>query len=156
MFLSTETQVPFDAPIFARPLVSFSQFLGLLLSVFWQTDILTSVQMISMLWHGRNGNWPYKEIHAENGSFWTWMDKVLLPNMLRLTEGVLVLLTSFVIIVKSDDVMDLFKEFTGRKMHWNISNILKSLQCFVIKVFLTDILFSIYLLSIFFLQKRSS
>ncbi len=143
MLLSKQTKIPFDVPAIVPIFISFSQFWALLLAMFWQTDILTSIRMLEMLWYGKNGNWPYEKIHAKNGKFLTWLDKVLLPNMLRFIEGVLVLLTSFVIIVKSDDVIDLFKDFTGRKLRWNASNVLKSLQCFVIKIFLTDVLFSL-------------
>ncbi len=143
MLLVKKTEIPFDAPFLVRPLVSVAQFMALVLSILWQTDILTSVQMLGMLWYGRNGSWPYEEIHAKDGNFLIWMDKVLLPNVLRFIEGVLVLSTSFIIIVKSDDVIDLFKDFTGRKVRWNASNVLKSSRCFVIKIFLTDVVFSL-------------
>lgn len=118
-----ESGVPLDSPIKVSIFVSIAQFFGLLLTIFWQSDILTSVRMLNMLWYDRNGNWPYEAIHAKNGNFWTWADKVLLPNMLRLVEGLLVLATSFAIIVKSDDIIDLFKDFTALILISEIDNI---------------------------------
>ncbi len=119
-FVRKETLVPLDAPSkIVNLMVVFSQFAALLLAIFRQTDILTSVRMLTMLWYGRDESWPYDKIYAKNGKFWTWVDKVLLPNMLRLLSGLLVLGTSFVIIVKCDNALDLFKDFTGRKVRWN-------------------------------------
>ncbi len=160
MLLSNKTSILFDVPTLVPIFILFSQFWAILLSVLWQADILTSLRMLGMLWYERNENWPYVEIHAKNGKFLTWVDKVLLPNMLRLIEGVLVLLTSFVIIVKTDDVIDLFKDFTGRKMRCNASNVLKSSQCFIVKIFLTDVVFSLdlylSLLSKFISERKPS
>mmetsp|Transcript_5342 Transcript_5342/g.7944 ORF Transcript_5342/g.7944 Transcript_5342/m.7944 type:complete len:812 (+) Transcript_5342:55-2490(+) len=120
-FLS-KPDVPFGVPTVVSFFVSFSQFWALLLAIFWQTDILTSVRMLDMLWY-RNGNWPYEEIYANDGKFCTWLDKVMIPNLLRATGGLFVLGTSFVIIVKSEDAIDLFKDFTALILISEIDNI---------------------------------
>jgi len=43
----------------------------------------------------------------------TFFLNILLPNMFSLTQSLLVLLVSFVIIVQSDNIIDLLKEFTS-------------------------------------------
>jgi len=121
-----ETNVPLDAPTERNQFVTFAQFYGLILVLFWQSDIHASVRMLGMLWYN-GGNWPYEKIMAKDGSFGTWLKRVLFPNILRLIGGILVLTTSFVIIVQSDGVIDLFKDFTALILISEIDNIAFSL-----------------------------
>ena len=46
----------------------------------------------------------------KNRKFWTWFDNLMLPNLLQLTRGLLAQGTSFAIIVKREDTVDLFKD----------------------------------------------
>jgi hypothetical protein len=112
--------------------VWFAQFLGVFLSIFWQSDIITSLKMLDMLWYKGNEGWPYQKIHAKDGKLRTWFEMVLFPNVLRFAAGIFVLATSFVIIMKSETVLDLFKDFTALILISNIDNMAFSLadQCY--------------------------
>ena len=80
--------------------------------------------MFGMLWYtrGNQRSWPYQEIKAKDGTLLTWIDKVFLPNSLRFIAGSLTLLNSFIIILQSDNVLDLFKDFTALFLISDIDN----------------------------------
>ena len=120
---------PFHGAPFVSYEVSFSQFFGILLSIVWQTDIRASIEMFGMLRYsdGNERIWPYEKIYAKNGTFLTWFDKVFFPNMLRFMAGLLVLLTSFEIILQSENVIELFKDFTALILISEIDNLAFSL-----------------------------
>lgn len=122
------TGVPLDVPYEVPWFVTVAQGIGLFLCTFWQSDILTSIHMLDMFWWRKNEKeWPYEEIHAKDSTSWTWREKVLFPNTLRFIGGLLVLATSFVIIVKSDNIIDLFKDFTALILISQIDNMAFSL-----------------------------
>ena len=119
--------LPFNGSPFKSFSVTTAQFVSILLSIFWQTDIQTSIQMFGMLRYRKNEGWPHQEIDAKDGTPWTWLDKIFLPNSLRFVAGLLALTNSFFIILQSDNVIDLFKDFTALILISEIDNLAFSL-----------------------------
>ena len=107
--------------------VTSAQFYTILLSIFWQTDIQTSIQMFGILWYTGNQEWPHQEIDVKDGTYWTWLIKVFFPNIQHFIAGLLALTNSFVIILQSSNVIDLFKDFTALILISEIDNLVFSL-----------------------------
>ncbi len=43
-----------------------------------------------------------------------WVLHILFPNFIKFTEGILVVVVTFVIVIQSDNIIDLFKDFAGK------------------------------------------
>lgn len=113
---SLSLMIAIDQDVFSKDKFSFlpiqvdwevhvGQFLTLMLCLMSQEDVLTSIQTIFLLW---TSDWL-----SPIGTKCWWPMRVFLPNFLKLVQGVFVLMTSFVIIAGSDNIIDLIKDFTA-------------------------------------------
>ncbi len=72
------------------------------------------VKELSSLWFNYEGEWlKVTGPLGERRTFVTWLIRILMPNLLQIFVGSLALVISFVIIIQSDDVINLFSEFAG-------------------------------------------
>jgi hypothetical protein len=95
--LSNRMNVPVDVPL----TVTMSQYIACFVSVFTADDFITGI-----LYAGKH---ILKDEDSILTSHWKWE----VSNLMRTTEGALVIFVSFIFIVQSDTAIDLFLNFAG-------------------------------------------
>lgn len=99
----------FNVPFAVDRIVTVAQFLSIFFCVCIQSDVLESIQILSMLW--KDSNWKQVIPVQNRDNFGSWILHIFLPNFCKFLQGMLVLFISFVVIVQSDHIIDLFKDF---------------------------------------------
>mmetsp|Transcript_847 Transcript_847/g.1267 ORF Transcript_847/g.1267 Transcript_847/m.1267 type:complete len:538 (-) Transcript_847:168-1781(-) len=117
--------VPFNVP-FRVPLeVTLAQGIALILVLATQSDILTSIHaIITLQKNANNVQWDKLIGEEDNRSFCLWIIRILLPNLAKFIQGAIILFLSFVIIVQSENIIDLLKDFTSLLVVSQADNIL--------------------------------
>ena len=102
----------FNVPFNVDPVVRVGQFMGILFCSATQNDIMTSVHSLVLF---RRGSRWYKALRdgvdtddAPPGTM-EWLKYIAIPNLMKFIEGLLMVFVSFVIIVQSDNIIDLLK-----------------------------------------------
>jgi len=109
--------------------VRIAQFLTIILCLSTQSDILTSIRSFLLL--GKGSNWC--EIISEEqmqSSPSLWIVRIGIPNAFKLSQGLVVTVASFMIIVQSEETIDLLKNFTSLMIVSEFDNILFKLASF--------------------------
>ena len=89
------------------------QFITLILAVMTQTDILVSFRIILFLSYGKD-TWQELIGHGKHEkTFSIWLGRILLPNLLKSFQAFIVLVTTFFVILQSESVVELLKDFTA-------------------------------------------
>ena len=104
-FGDTSMNIPFRVTLVVR----VGQFITLILAVMTQTDVLVSFRIVLLLWYSKN-EWVSL---VEQNKLEVWLGRILLPNLMKSFQGLLVLLTMFLVIVQSDNIVELLKDFTA-------------------------------------------
>ena len=52
-----------------------------------------------------------------------WVVHILLPNFIKFLEGILCVVVTFVIIIQSDNIIDLFKDFAAMQVIAELDNV---------------------------------
>jgi hypothetical protein len=124
----------FDVPFKVSTEVRVGQFFTIILSSFTQRDVLTAIKYLIMF-RTDGADWRIllvddnESIVSTNSSGelppmrGMWFRRAVLPNLLKMVQGLLVLFTSLVVIVQSDDLVDLLKDFTALFFVSEIDNI---------------------------------
>ncbi len=112
----------FDVPFQVPTYVSVGQFLSIILCLATQNDILVSIRSFISL--GDTSNWDVAIGEDGNRSSSLWFVRIALPNTMKLCQGVLVTLVSFVIIVQASHIIDLLKDFTALMVISEVDNIM--------------------------------
>lgn len=91
--------------------VTFGQFLGIVICVGVQSDVLSSIQLLIAMRPRDESDWHEIIGVGEDGrNIRTWFIRVFVPNILKFTSGILVLSVNFVTIVQSENIVDLMKD----------------------------------------------
>lgn len=101
-------------PVHAEVSVRVVQLLAIIVAVYIQEDVLNAIRIPVIL--RLNGPNPWEEtfrISQNDKTCMVWMMRVLFPNFLKFSQGMVVLLASWIVIVQSNDVVDLLKDFTA-------------------------------------------
>lgn len=61
---------------------------------------------------GGHAKWN-KVIGEQNDGFSLWFYRIFLPNIFKMLQGIVILITSFIIIIQSSNIVDLLKESTA-------------------------------------------
>lgn len=97
-----------------KVVVSCGQLLTIAFAILMQSDVITSVHTLFALKYENMDCWTDAiGIKDERTGISTWIGRVLLPNILKLTQGLSVLITTFIVIVQSVYVIDLLKDYTA-------------------------------------------
>jgi hypothetical protein len=112
----------FNVPFKVDNVVRVGQFLSLILCLATQSDILSSIQTIVAL--GKGSEWDIVIGEEGNKRVVLYLCRVFTPNLMKLMQGILVMFVSFVIIVQSDNIIDLLKDFTALMVLSETDNIL--------------------------------
>ncbi len=128
-FQSSIDSAIFNVPFSVSPEVTVGQFFTIILSLLTQQDVLTAIKyLIIFRNYTPNGSWNQLLINETEEEFkdknkWVWFRRAILPNVLKLLQGLLVLLASFILIIQSRDLIDLLKDFTALFFVSEIDNI---------------------------------
>ena len=106
----------FNVPLSVTSFVAFGQLFTIILALMTQTDILMAVKTLHYLRHKDDNFWE-EMIAIDDGkinrTLITWFIRVFIPLFMKLTEGCLILFITWVLIVQSDNIVDLLKDFTA-------------------------------------------
>ena len=115
---------PFDVPYRVSIVVHAGQVLAILLSLATQTDLVIAIITFIMLWKRRRLYWTRVVEVAENSDISIWTLRVAFPLTCKFVEGILVLLTTFVIVIQSDSIIELFKDFAAMQLISELDNMM--------------------------------
>ena len=135
-FQLSKGSTPFDAPIRVTIKVRIGQFFAVILSLLSQQDIFTAIDSLIAFRSSspeNNDTGFYRLLvddndedasQRENGKECaTWFLRAILPNFLKLTQGISVLFVSLIVIIQSDDLIGLLRDFTALYFLSEIDNI---------------------------------
>eukprot|EP00553_Chaetoceros_curvisetus_P014537 CAMPEP_0204644210 /NCGR_PEP_ID=MMETSP0718-20130828/1305_1 /ASSEMBLY_ACC=CAM_ASM_000674 /TAXON_ID=230516 /ORGANISM="Chaetoceros curvisetus" /LENGTH=403 /DNA_ID=CAMNT_0051665701 /DNA_START=1 /DNA_END=1212 /DNA_ORIENTATION=+ len=115
---TTEACLPFNIPLRVGTGVIYARYAAVILVLATQTDVLSSIQTMLLLKSTSSEGWD--KIIGEEGSGDNrsisgrlWIVRILIPNMLKLIQAIVILFTSFIIIIQSETIVDLLKDFTA-------------------------------------------
>ena len=131
--IAKEARTPLGAPYNVNTSVRVGQLLAVVLSVFTQNDVFTAIKyIIYFRKHSPKANaYDWRELLVDKSggdiklinSLLTsdntlifmvhWFHRAMIPNLLKLIQGLLVLVISLGIIVQSSKLIDLLKDFTS-------------------------------------------
>jgi hypothetical protein len=117
-----ETRTIFGAPFYVSPETYFAQFLAIIVSIMLSKDVVMPIKVMSLLWIPKRDEWV-EVLGKPNADWKDWTKRILLPNLLKFIEGLFVLVISFVIIIQSDNVTDLFKDFAAMQLIAEVDNV---------------------------------
>ena len=115
---------PFDVPYRNTRVVHLGQVLAILLSLATQTDLVIAITTFIMLWTRQTASWTAVASVAEDSGTFIWIVRIALPLTFKFIEGVLVLLTTFVIVIQSDSMIELFKDFAAMQLISELDNMM--------------------------------
>ena len=104
-----------DIPVRTDLVVIIGQFMSVIVALMTQIDILTTVRDVILLWYGKGEEAYWNKLIGEenNQSLQLWLYRILFPNVLKMLQGLMILITNFFIIIQSKDIVDLLKGFTA-------------------------------------------
>lgn len=105
------------------------QFLALVLSLATQTDLVMSIITFMMLWTERRVYWTKLIKAPEDSSLWIWVSRIAFPIACEFLEGFFVLVATFVIVIQSNNIIDLFKDFAAMQLISEFDNMVSSNNC---------------------------
>jgi hypothetical protein len=139
---SSQKSTLFDIPFKVSNDVRIAQFLAIFLSIMISYDIFMPIKELSMLWITNKENWtkvvdtmetvnydsPREMQNDLSGRPFShirnvWLLHIFFPVVLKFVQGVLVLLITFVIVIQSDDIIDLFKDFAAMQVISEMDNV---------------------------------
>ena len=109
----------FNVPFKVDLIVSIAQFMSIFFCIFIQADALTSIETLTLLW--RTTEW--ERVIPDDTDHAGWNVQVLIPNLCKLTQGILVLFVSFVAIGQSDNIIHLLKDFSALMVLSELDNL---------------------------------
>jgi len=104
--------------------VTIGQFFALLISIVTQTDMFDSIKTSVVICNQEEADWKRmfkvpEHMHLRNRQKYL---RAVIPNFFKFCCGALVLSSSFIIIIGSDDVIDLFTNFAALQIISLIDN----------------------------------
>jgi len=102
-----------NVPVRVAPVVRVGQFFIIFLALMSQNDVSSSIWTMFQLRYRPGVDWETTIGEDCPRTFTMWLLRVVLPNCLKLLQGGLILFDSWLVIVQSDDLVDLLKDFTA-------------------------------------------
>jgi len=102
-----------NIPVSSETNIRIAQVLVLMLSAFSQTDVLVGLRNLYLLPYSKKDHWGALLGKENEQTFGLWFCRILIPMMLKMTQGALILFATFLIIVQSDNTVDLLKDFSA-------------------------------------------
>ncbi len=116
----------FNAPFKVDNIVRVGQLLTIIFTLATQNDAISSIRFGVMFWS--HPDWDRvvlrKPEDAPLPTSTEWRLHILLPNALKFLQGFLVIFVTFVLIVQSDNIIDLLKDFAALMILSETDNII--------------------------------
>jgi hypothetical protein len=122
-YVSSKESTPLNVPYKVDPAVLFGQILALLLSLLTQVDLILAISTFMLLGYKKKENWTSLIKAPLSSTFSTWVLRIAFPVSCEFFEGFLVLATTFCIVVQSDSILELFKNFAAMQLVSHIDNV---------------------------------
>ena len=125
LLIQSRDSSTFNVPFHVVPEVRVAQFMSIFFCVAMQGDVLVSIKTLTMLWKTT----PWHEILdiagdiTEPPSTSEWVSHILVPNLMQFVEGILGLFVSFVVIVQSDNIINLLRDFAALMIISEVDNL---------------------------------
>lgn len=120
----SERSTIFNVPISVDIEVRIGQFLVVPLCLWYQSDVLTSVQTFLAFWNLDPAD--LRTVFNHEGDigcgFWLW--NIILPNLFKFFQGIIVLAITLIVIIQGDSLIELLKDFTALLFVSDIDNII--------------------------------
>ena len=115
----------FNVPFYVGNEVRVAQFMSIIFCVAIQGDVLVSIKTLTLLWKTTRWDKIILDRGDDTGSLSTskWASHILVPNLMRFVEGILGLFVSFVVIVQSDNIINLLRDFTALMIISEVDNL---------------------------------
>uniref|UniRef100_A0A7S4N2V1 EGF-like domain-containing protein n=1 Tax=Odontella aurita TaxID=265563 RepID=A0A7S4N2V1_9STRA len=110
---------PLNIPAGVSGAVRAAQFLAVLVAVGTQDDVITSINSIHEGYPGRRMSVATESGYGAGGLYWQW----ILAVSCRGAEGALCLVATFILIIQSSGVIDLFLDFLAVTFVSTLDNI---------------------------------
>lgn len=108
-------------PFKVKDEVRLGQFFAILIYLLNQQDILTPFKYGQVLHY--DSDWPRKlQTKNRDKTIFLWIYRVFIPCFLLFVQGVLVTVTSFILIAQTDDLVDLLKDFSALMIISQVDN----------------------------------
>jgi len=119
---------PFNVPFQVDLVVRACQVMAIIISVFMSKDMIIAIKEMSMLWITNRESWIKVISFQSDGYVFlpTWKDwvlRIVLPHLLKFTEGALVLLLSFIIIIQQTNAVSIFIDLTVMQLISELDNV---------------------------------
>lgn len=131
---STIFYVPFQVTDSVRT----GQFISIFISIVIAYDVLMPIKEMNILWFRKDGDEEWLKVVAKdewlnvnaaishprssNKKLISWIVRIVFPNLLKFIQGVLVLMITFIIAIKSNDIIDLFKDIAAMQVISELDN----------------------------------
>ncbi len=119
----------FNVPFKVDSVVRACQLFAIIFALLTQHDIISSIRFLVMFWN--DACWDRiilkRDENAPAPTSIEWVAHILIPNVLKFFQGILVVFATFVVIVQSDNIIDLLKEFTALMVLSETDNIFFSI-----------------------------
>ena len=132
----------FDIPFRVEPDMRVAQFIAIFITVMISYDVFMPIKDLTLLWINesewlkvvsflntndyrslRNLEDQELQAHHMDRKRMTWFLHIFLPSMLKFLQGLFALLITFVIVIQSDNTMDLFKDFAAMQVISELDNV---------------------------------
>ena len=135
-FRLSDDSTPFDAPIRVNNEVRAGQFSAVILSLLSQQDILSAIESLiafrSSSPENKDSGFFYRLLVDDNDAdeleeskeCKTWFLRAILPNCLKLIQVISVLFVALIVIIQSDDLIALLRDFSALYYLSEIDNII--------------------------------
>jgi len=100
-------------PVKTENNIRIAQVLVIVVATMTQTDVLVGLRNLFLLRFKEKQLWGSIIGVNENQTFFLWSCRIFLPNFLKMMEGTLILFATFLVIVQSDDIVELLKDFSA-------------------------------------------
>lgn len=118
----------FDIPFRVQLVVRLGQFCCIILALCTQNDILTSVRSVVVM--GMDSNWDYVVGMEGQKSKRAWYIRIALPNVMKFCQGLLVAFVSFIVVIQTDNIIELLQNFSALMVISEMDNILFQMASF--------------------------
>jgi len=122
--LSSQDTALLNVPIRIDWYTRLGQFLAIFLVVATSKDIVIPFREMSLLWITNPEQWgKLMDVPINHSNqMRLWLFYIAMPNLMQFLEGTLVLVASFIIIIQSADIFDLFQDFAAMQIIAEIDN----------------------------------
>jgi hypothetical protein len=116
----TPFSVPFRVDISCR----IGQFAAIIVTVAIARDVVIPIRELLLLGLNDRQKWcQVVGVSLEQASTLLWVRHILIPNILQFIEGFSVVFVSYVIVIQSDDIIELFNDFAAVQIVAEIDNV---------------------------------